>query len=660
MTVTDVSGTYFGTAFTATDLVKGLSGAAGPSLEGVPLSVAYYSGTYSSASQLAGVTSLSAAPLQVGLYTVSASFAGSTDYASATALANFTITQAIPTVNVTDAGGTYSGTAFAATDSVQGVSGAAGPSLEGVTLSVNYYSGTYSSISQLTNLTPLSGAPIPTGQYTVVASFAGSTDYISGAELANFIVAQATPTVSVSDSSGIYSGTPFVATTAVAGIDGSPGPGLEGISPTLTYYSGTYTTESQLDGVDPLSTAPLQAGSYTVLASFAGSADYSSAMELANYTISQATPEVTWGPLASIVYGTPLGAAQLDASANVPGSFKYSLDAGAYLNAGSGQTLSATFTPQDSVDYATITATSTITVDKATPTLELSDPGGAYNGSPFPASVTISGSGEDNSPGASLGGITPTLTYYDGSGTSGTSLGSTPPTAAGTYTVVAGFAGDADYSAVESAPVTFTIKGGTATITLTSSTSTAVYGQYLTFVATVAGAATPIGSVTFLDGGTPLATIALDSSGKATLTLPAPAFGNHSITATYSGYAALAGAQSEPVSTSVGQSGTTVVLVPHPVLKKKKVVSEVLTAEIEPTFPGSGVPTGMVTFELLIKKKKKITAKVLGSAAVNGDGTLTVKPKLVLSKVITIVYTGDTDFKASMLTAPKLSKKGLL
>ena len=51
----------------------------------------------------------------------------------------------------------------------------------------------------------------------------------------------------------------------------------------------------------------------------------------------------------------------------------------------------------------------------------------------------------------------------------------------------------------------------------------------------------------------------------------------------------------------------------------------------------------------------------MGRAAVSGgDATMTFEPKLVLSKVITIVYSGDTDFKASTLTAPKLSKKGLL
>ena len=69
----------------------------------------------------------------------------------------------------------------------------------------------------------------------------------------------------------------------------------------------------------------------------------------------------------------------------------------------------------------------------------------------------------------------------------------------------------------------------------------------------------------------------------------------------------------------------------------------------------------MVTFELLTKKKKKIKTKTLGTAAVSGgNATLTVKAKLVLSKMITVVYSGDADFQASTVTAPKLSKKGLL
>ena len=65
-----------------------------------------------------------------------------------------------------------------------------------------------------------------------------------------------------------------------------------------------------------------------------------------------------------------------------------------------------------------------------------------------------------------LEGVAPTLTYYAGSGTSGTNLGSAAPSAAGTYTVVARFPGSADYAAAQSNPATFVIAPDAAAIVL--------------------------------------------------------------------------------------------------------------------------------------------------------------------------------------------------
>ena len=81
-------------------------------------------------------------------------------------------------MSVIDAGGTFDGSAFAATATVAGcASGTAAASLEGVAPSLVYYSGTYTTTAQLDGLTPLAGAPTAPGSYTVLASFAGSTDY---------------------------------------------------------------------------------------------------------------------------------------------------------------------------------------------------------------------------------------------------------------------------------------------------------------------------------------------------------------------------------------------------------------------------------------------------------------------------------------------------
>ena len=75
---------------------------------------------------------------------------------------------------MTDAGGTYTGSDFAASATVAGVNGTPGSTLEGVGLTFTYYTG-----STATG-TPLSGEATSNGTYTVVAAFAGSTDYVSG------------------------------------------------------------------------------------------------------------------------------------------------------------------------------------------------------------------------------------------------------------------------------------------------------------------------------------------------------------------------------------------------------------------------------------------------------------------------------------------------
>jgi hypothetical protein len=77
--------------------------------------------------------------------------------------------------------------------------------------------------------------------------------------------------------------------------------------------------------------------------------------------VNQATPKITWAKPAAIVYGTALSSTQLDATASVPGAFTYTPDAGTVLAEGT-QTLSVLFTPTDTADYTTQTATTTITV----------------------------------------------------------------------------------------------------------------------------------------------------------------------------------------------------------------------------------------------------------------------------------------------------------
>jgi sugar lactone lactonase YvrE len=103
------------------------------------------------------------------------------------------------------------------------------------------------------------------------------------------------------------------------------------------------------------------------------------------------TPSVTWANPAAITYGTPLDATQLNASASVPGTFSYNPPAGTLLQAGNNQTLAVIFTPDDTLSYATTTATVTINVAKASQTITFDAPGAkTYGNAAFTLHATAS------------------------------------------------------------------------------------------------------------------------------------------------------------------------------------------------------------------------------------------------------------------------------
>src|SRR2546422_61061 len=69
----------------------------------------------------------------------------------------------------------------------------------------------------------------------------------------------------------------------------------------------------------------------------------------------RATPGLNWTNPSDIIYGTALSSIQLNATANVPGTFAYTPSSGTVLNAGSNQALSLVFTPIDTVNYTSAT-----------------------------------------------------------------------------------------------------------------------------------------------------------------------------------------------------------------------------------------------------------------------------------------------------------------
>jgi hypothetical protein len=95
---------------------------------------------------------------------------------------------------------------------------------------------------------------------------------------------------------------------------------------------------------------------------------------------------------------------------------------------------------------------------------------------------------------------------------------------------------------------TLTITPAGTTTTIATSGSPSVFGQLLTFTATVGvvapGAGTPTGTATFWDGSTQLGTGTLNSSGQATITTASLSAGTHNITVVYNGDANFLGSTS--------------------------------------------------------------------------------------------------------------------
>jgi serine/threonine protein phosphatase PrpC len=114
--------------------------------------------------------------------------------------------------------------------------------------------------------------------------------------------------------------------------------------------------------------AVLAAGEHTPSVVFTPSnlSDYTPAQAVIRLSVSKATPAISWPAPDPIHSGTPLGSAQLNASASVPGRFAYKPAAGERLGPGT-HTLSVTFTPADGVNYTPAQASVPVTVNEILP-----------------------------------------------------------------------------------------------------------------------------------------------------------------------------------------------------------------------------------------------------------------------------------------------------
>ena len=180
------------------------------------------------------------------------------------------------------------------------------------------------------------------------------------------------------------------------------------------------------------------------------------------------------------------------------------------------------------------------------------------------------------------------------------------------------------------------------TITFGSSSEPAVYGQSITFTATLAASA-PTGNVVFRDGATLLGTVPLSGS-SANFTTSALGVGTHSITAHYAGDADNTAATSPAFTQTVNRNATTTAIAsPAPIRLGQSATIMATVAPVSP--PGAGTPTGTVSVQVASSGGSGGCTIVLPAAScmltpLGAYGPLTLSAS----------YSGDANFNASTAT----------
>jgi hypothetical protein len=122
-----------------------------------------------------------------------------------------------------------------------------------------------------------------------------------------------------------------------------------------------------------------------------------------------AYPTLAWSQPAGITYGTALSGAQLNATAtfnstNVPGTFTYSYTNGTILNAGTGQTITVTFTPGDTSTFLAVSTNVTINVTPAALSIAANHQIKVYGAADPALTYTVSGLQASDTAGSVLTG----------------------------------------------------------------------------------------------------------------------------------------------------------------------------------------------------------------------------------------------------------------
>ena len=438
----------------------------------------------------------------------------------------------------------------------------------------------------------------------------------------------------------------------------------------------------------PLGGAPVVAGTYTVVATFPGSADYRSATSLPlKFIIDQATPSVTVGDGGGTYDGSPYAATALVAGVvagidSTPALFLESVNPTVSYYAGSldaQQAAGATPLPGAPADVGTYTAMASfpgstdyllaqsrpvtfVITQNSTATAVASSPNPSTIGQTVTFTATVTpGSTTVVSPAG-------TVDFYDA--TTSTDLGTVPlvpgvnggpstavlstsALAAGMQSITATYLGNSNFSgSAATMPDVHDVQIGTGTA-VSSATNPSASGQSVTFTATVtanSGTFDDGGTVQFYVDGSPyLGPVQLDSNGQACVSDAGLGVGMHAVAATYLGDTAFSGSGGlltggQTVTAQIATS-TAVSASPNPSLLGQWVTFTATVTSNWGTFDDGGSVQFYVD-----------GSPYLGPQPLDGNGRASVSDSslAVGTHAIAAVYSSDAGFGGSSGTVAPL------
>ena len=581
----------------------------------------------SSTLQSGGVGTFSVANLPHGSHSLTASYAGDSQNSSGVsspaliqvvkdqlaATTTSLVTATSPTIAGTPATFTATVNVVTANSGVGNIGGTVALQQGANTIAVANINASTATGSTATAVIPVTNLPVGTDNIVAVYSgnsaYSGSTSSPPVVQTVNF----ATSTAALSTASNPSTAGATLALTATLTSNGATPTG------SVTFMDGSTTlgfAPLNSQGVAILSAAGhfWTVGNHSLTAVYAGDSNNtgstsSTRVQIVNTAtttttlISSLTPaglgaNITFtasvtgnggGPTGTVQFldGTnPLGTVTLSATNPATASFSttnlsvgtHSITAVYSGDALDGRSTSTPFT--ETIQTATIATT---IQPSANPVL--------FNA---PLTISVQVTGDGSVPGG-------TVALQDGSTTiatlpvpaNGLILFKNPALTIGTHTLTGVYSGDTNHSAATTSVLTETVQQATST-SISSSLSTLVAGKSVILKAVVTGVSgKPVtGTITFMDGGATIGTVAPDATGTSIFSTTSLAPGTHVLVASYSGdpLDAASASNSTTVSVTIAITTTTFTTSGNPINSGSPLT---LTSSVT---GNGGMPTGSVTF----------------------------------------------------------------